>query len=180
MANVLTRNIWNCDSLGILSTGPVFVKAIMHYPTANAEAFELKWWDEDTPAITVRGITYTITTSTDDTVTDDSAAAFTSAFADGNVVRCLKTTGSDAGVYGLIKTVGNNARFVTHLSPYTAEAHKVGDWACYTTYTALKGIQTADADERSMWYPFPGERGFEFPNLALDSLSAGSIQIYLG
>jgi hypothetical protein len=177
MANVLTRNIWNCDSLGILSTKPVLVKAIMFTGTAEAHAFELKWWDEDNPTTTLRLATYTITTSTDDTVT--STGNFASAWADGNVAKCLKTTGSDTGVYGLIKTAGNTNAFVTHLSPFTAEADKVGDWANYPTYRAFLGTQPTDTNEEGKWYPFPGD-GFWFPNLALDSLSAGSIQIYVG
>lgn len=178
MANVLTKNIWNCDALGILSTKPVLVQAIMFTGTAQANAFELKWWDEDSTTLLVRQCTYTITTSTDDTVTA-TASVFPSTWLDGNVVKCLKTTGTDTGVYGLIKTAGNNTAFVTHLSPFTTEASKVGDWVCYPSYTAFKGTQPTDTNEQGLWYPFPGD-GFLFPNLALDSLSAGSIQIYVG
>ena len=177
MANVFTKNIWNCDSLGIVSPSPVLVRAIMFTGTAQANSFELKWWDEDNPTTLIGGITYTITTSTDDTVT--STSNFASAWADGNVAKCLKTTGSDSGVYGLIKTAGNNNAFVTHLSPFTAEADKVGDWANYPTYRAFLGTQPTDTNEQGLWYTFPGE-GFWFPNLALDALSAGSIQIYVG
>jgi len=179
MANVLTKNIWNCDALGILSVKPVLVQAIMFYPTTEAHAFELKWWDEDSTTLQSDLVTYTITTATDDTVTASGGTPFPNTWLDGNVVKCLKTTGSDTGVYGLIKTAGNNTVFVTHLSPFTTEASKVGNWACYPSYTAFKGIQPKDTNEESMWFPFPGN-GFLFPNLALDSLSAGSIQIYVG
>lgn len=178
MANVLTKNIWNCDSLGILSVKPVWVRAIMFTGTAQAHAFELKWWDEDNPTTSVGGITYTVTTDTDDTIT--SNGNFASAWADGNVIKCVKTTGSDTGVYGLIKTAGNNNAVVVHLSPFTTEADKVGDFKNFPSYRAFLGTQPTDDNERGLWYTFPGERGFHFPNLALDSLSAGSIQIYLG
>ena len=177
MANVLTKNIWHCDSLGILSSKPVLLKAMLFYPSTQADAFELKWWNEDSPTTVVGGITYTITTSTDDTVT--STGSFASAWADGNVAKCLKTTGSDKGVYGLIKTAGNNNAIVIHLSPFTTEADKVGDWANYPSYTAFKGIQTKDADERSMFFSF-GD-GFWFDNLALDSMSAScTLTLYVG
>lgn len=178
MANVLTQNIWNCDSLGILSKGPVLVKAIMFTGTAQAHAFELKWWNEGSRTTEAIGVTYTITDSTDDTVTA-TTNAFPNTWLDGNVVKCEKTTGSDTGKYGLIKTAGNNTAFVTHLMPFTTEASKVGDWVQYTTYTAFKGTQPTDTNEQGLWYTFPGD-GFWFPNLALDSLSAGSIQIYVG
>ena len=179
MANVLTQNIWVCDSLGIISPGPVLVKAINFYPNAVADAFTLLWWDEATPATYVRGVTYTITTSTDDTVT--STGNFASTWADGKVAKCLKTTGSDATVYGLIKTAGNNNAFVTHLSPFTAEASKVGDWDCYNTYTAFKMLQPTLANTHESKFVSFGGDGMWFPNLALDSLStSAAVHIYVG
>lgn len=180
MANVLTANIWYCDSLGILSSDRVWVKAIAFQPNAVSDTFTLKWWDEASETTAARGVTYTITTSTDDTVT--STGNFANTWLDGNVVKCLDTTGSDSGKYGLIKTAGNNNAFVTHLSPFTTEADKVGDWVQYTTYNAFIGTQpTATNTHATMWFPFPGERGFEFPNLALDALSTSAeIVIYLG
>lgn len=179
MANVLKKNIFVCDSLGIISPGPIYVRAINFLSAAENDAFTLLWWDEDTPAVKLRGATYTITTSTDDTIT--STGNFASTWADGKIAKCLKTTGTDNGVYGLIKTAGNNDAFVVHLSPFTAEASKVGDWDCYTSYTAFKGQQPKDTNEQSLWYPFDGERGFEFPNLALDALSTScAVHIYVG
>lgn len=179
MANVLTQSIWDCDSLGILSSSPVWVKGIMFTGTAQANAFELKWWDESSTTLRSSVCTYTVTVSTDNTV-KATANVFPNTWLDGNVVKCLTTTGSDTGKYGLIKTAGDNDEFVTHLAPFTTEASKVGDWACYPTYRAFLGTQPTDTNECGLWYTFPGERGFRFPNLALDSLSAGSIQIYLG
>ena len=175
MANVLTQGILHCDSLGIVATGPVWVKAI-NFIAINTQTFTLRWWDEKTPAVSKRGITYTVTTSTDDTVT--STGNFTSAWAAGKVAKCLKTTGSDSGVYGLIKTIGNNDRFITHLSPFTTEANKVGDWDCYTSYVAVIGKQPEDTNEESKWMTFGG-RGFRFPNLALDVLDGGTVTIYV-
>lgn len=178
MANVLTKNILVCDSLGIIKPGPVLVKAINFYPNAVSDAFTLLWWDEDNATTIVKGVTYTITTSTDDTVT--STGNFTNAWADGNVCKCLKTTGSDAGVYGLIKTAGNNNAFVTHLSPYTAEANKVGDWANYPTYTAFKMLQPTVANTHESKFVSFGD-GIWFPNLALDALStSAAVHIYVG
>ena len=180
MANVLTRNIWNLDSLGILSTTPVLVKAICFYPNAQADAFELKWWDEDSTTLNSGVITYTITTSTDDTITASGGTPLPSTWLDGNVIKCLSTTGSDTGVTGLIKTAGTNTVVVTHLSPFTAEASKVGTFACYPSYSAFKGKQPFDTNELSMFFSFGGD-GFWFHNLALDSMSATcTLTLYLG
>lgn len=180
MANVLTRNILNCASLGIIAERPVLVKAIAFQPNAVDDAFTLKWWDEVSPTLTARNITYTNTNSTDDTVTA-TTNAFPSTWVDGNVVRCLRTTGSDTRKYGLIQTAGNNTRFVTWGAPFTVEAAKVGDWDCYPTYTAFVGHAEKAADmEHTMWFPFGGN-GFWFPNLALDALSSSaSVIIYIG
>ena len=180
MANVLTRNIWHCDSLGILSTTPVWVKAIMFYPNDENDAFELKWWDEDSTTLNSGVITYTITTATDDTITASGGTPMPNTWLAGNVIKCLSTTGTDTGVTGLIKTAGTGTVVVTHLSPFTAET-KVGTFACYPSYSAFKGKGPTDTNEISQWFPFCGERGFEFHNLALNSMSATcTLTLYLG
>lgn len=179
MANVLTQNIWYCDSLGILSHKPVLVKAIMYYPNAVDGEFTLKWWSEASLTTQSIGVTYTVSTSTDNTVT--STGNFANTWLDGNVCKCLKSTGVAGGVYGLIKTAGNNNAFVTHLAPYTDESSKVGDWVSYTTYNAFRGKASKAADtETSMWFPFGGD-GFLFPNLALDDIDTSDVVIiYVG
>jgi len=181
MSNVQTANIWTLDTLGIISTKPVWVKGIMYYPNAVDDAFTLKWWDEASTTLRSSVCTYTVTVSTDNTVTA-TTNVFPNTWLDGNVVKCLTTTGSDTGEYGLIQTAGNNTAFVTWGAPFTTEASKVGDWACYPSYTAFRGHAEKTADmEHSMWFPFCGERGFQFPNLALDSLStSGVVILYLG
>lgn len=180
MANVLTRNIFSCDSLGIISHKPITLKGINFYADAVDLAFQLLWWDESSTTLNSAGVTYTITTSTDNTVTASGGTPFPSTWLDGNVVKCLSTTGSDTGKYGLIKTAGNNTVFVTHLNPFTTEATKTGHWACYPTYNAFRGKMTKAADtEFSMWFPFPIP--IELPNLALDSLGASSyVDLYVG
>jgi len=183
MANVLTKNILECSSLGIISNGPIVVKGIMYYPAAIDGEFTLKWWDEvQPPTLYGKAITYTNTLVSADHVVTATTSAFPSTWIDGNVVKCLKTTGSDSGKYGLIKTAGNNTAFTVHLIPFTVEASVVGDWDCYPTYTAFRGHAPkgpTDA-EYSMWFPFGGN-GFEFPNLALDDFDTSDVVIiYVG
>lgn len=182
MANVLTRNILECSSLGIISNGPILVKGIMYYPNAVDGEFTLKWWDEvKPPTLYARKITYTNTlVSADHVVTAASGTPFPSTWAAGNVVKCLKTTGSDATKYGLIKTEGNNTAFTVHLTPFTLDVAAVGDWDCYPTYTAFRGkASEAEDTETSMWFPFG--KGMLFPNLALASFSGTDvIIIYVG
>jgi hypothetical protein len=179
MSNVLTRNIWHCDSLGILSADPVLVKAIAFYPNAQADAFELKWWDEDSTTLDSGVCTYTTDLVSADHHVKATSNVFPSTWLDGNVVKCLETNGSDTGKIGLIKTAGDNDEFTVHLIPFTAEAGKVGVWACYPSYSAFKGKQPNDTNENSMFFSF-GE-GFWFHNLALDSLSAScTLTLYLG
>jgi hypothetical protein len=182
MANVLTANIWTCTELGILTTKPVWVKGIMFYPAAVSNAFVLKWWDEADTTLRSGICTYTIDLVSADHHVKATSNVFPSTWLDGNVVKCLETTGSDEGKYGLIKTAGDNDEFTVHLIPLTAEATKVGDWACYPSYYAFMGLQpTVTNSHQCMWFPFGGERGFRFPNLALDILSSSAyLQIYLG
>jgi len=183
MANVLTRNIWECSEMGILSTGPVFIKAINFYPKAVSDTFILKWWDEtQPPTLHAEKITYTNTLVSADHVVTATTSAFPSTWADGNVVKCLKTTGADSAKYGLIKTAGNNTAFTVHLIPFTVEGGKVGDWDCYPTYTAFKALQpTVTSTFQSFFYSFGGERGMGFPNLCLDTLATDAVvYIYVG
>jgi hypothetical protein len=152
----------------------------MYYPNAVDGEFTLKWWDENDKTLRTSVCTYTVTVSTDNTVTA-TASVFPNTWLDGNVVKCLTTTGSDTGKYGLIKTAGNNTAFVTHLAPFTTEASKVGDWACYPTYSAFRGKASKASDtETSMWFPFGGD-GFWFPNLAFDDCDTSDVVlIYVG
>lgn len=174
MANVLTKNIYSCASLGIISEGPITLRGINFYPDAVDDSFQLKWWDEDSKSLYSGLCTYTITVSTDNTVTA-TTNVFPNTWVDGNVVKCLHTTGTDSNKYGLIQTAGNNTAFVTWGAPFTTEAAKIGAWECYPTYNAFRGKMTKAADtEYSMWFPFPGN-GFTFPNLALDSLSTSAV-----
>lgn len=180
MANVLTKRIFTVDSLGIISPAPIIVKAINFYPNAVDDAFQLKWWDEDDNDLDSGLCTYTVTVSTDNTVTA-TTNVFPNTWVDGAVVKCIHTTGSDASKYGLIQTAGNNTAFVTWGAPFTTEASKKGKWQCYPTYNAFRGHAPKAADtEYSMLFTFGGN-GFEFPNLALDSIStSAAIDIYVG
>jgi len=183
MANTFYKNIYNLDSLGIISPRPIYIIGYTFYPNAEGDAAQFVYWTEDTSevsaAATATGVTYTVTVSTDNTVT--STGNFASTWADGKVAKCTKTTGSDWGKYGLIKTGGNDTAFVTHLMPFTTEASKVGDWVQYTTYNAFRGKASKASDtETSMWFPFPGD-GFRFPNLALDDIDTSDVVIiYVG
>jgi len=165
--------------MGIIASGQTLVKGIMYYPAAVDGEMTLKWWNEGTRTTAGGGLTYTIATSTDQTVT--STGNFANTWLDGNVVKCERTTGVSAPNYGLIKTAGNNDAFIVHLTPFTDEADKVGDWVQYTTYNAFRAKASKAADtETSMWFPFGGD-GFWFPNLALDDIDASDVVIvYVG
>jgi hypothetical protein len=168
--------------MGILAEGPVLVKAIAFHPADVTQVFTLKWWDERTPpTLQVRNCTYTIDLVGSDHHVKATTNVFPTTWLDGNVVRCITTTGSDTRKYGLIKTAGDLDEFTVHLIPFTAEATKVGDWDCYPTYTAFTStLETVADSHRTHWYPFGGE-GFWFPNLALDFLSASAtVVIYVG
>jgi hypothetical protein len=182
MANVLTQNIWTCASLGILSTKPVLVKAIMYYPAAVDGEFTLKWWDEvEPPTLRSNVVTTTITTSTDNTITASGGTPFPNTWLDGNVIKCTKSSNYNHGVYGLVQTAGNDTVLVTWGAPFTNDAAAVGNWDCYPTYTAFRGKASKAADtETSMWFPFGGE-GMWFPNLALDDFDTSDVVIiYVG
>ena len=179
MANSLVGDVWYCDTLGILTSKPIWVRGIMYYPAAVDGECTLRWWAEDT-TIDLLAKTYSVATSGDDTIT--STGNFPDTWLDGNVVKIGETTGSDKNTHGLIKTAGNTNAIVIHGSPFTQESNKVGDFYQFTSYVAFKAKASKAADtETSMWFPFGGERGFMFPNLAFDDCDTSDVVlIYLG
>jgi hypothetical protein len=154
----------------------------MYYPNAVDGEFTLKWWDETKPpTLRSTGVTTTITTSTDNTITASGGTPFPNTWLDGNVIKSTASTNANATKYGLIQTAGNNTVVVTWGSPFANHTAVVGDWDCYPTYTAFRGKASKAADtETSMWFPFGGN-GFMFPNLALDDFDTSDVVIiYVG
>jgi hypothetical protein len=146
----------------------------MLYPTsAPANIFYLNWWDEGN-AIAATDIfvpSATITGTNTFTNVDTNADVLTSAFADGAVLKIKGGTGSVLNhTYHLIDTAGDNDAIVTKAS-LTNEVGKAYKIIAYPGRTALKCIMDKDTNQKSLWIPFDGERGFRFPNLALEDIT---------
>jgi hypothetical protein len=155
----------------VISEDPIIIGKIIFVPHAVTDSFQLDSFEPSRVKYGNYQITYSIATSTDDTIT--STGNFASTWAVGYVVKCIRTTGSDTGVLGIIKTAGDNDKIVITLSPFSAENNKVGDFEAYVNrreiYMEAGPHNTALAP---IVLDFGTEGGKMLRNLALPTLSA--------
>jgi hypothetical protein len=180
MANSLYGNIWTVDTPGIITDEPIWLRGIMLYPTAApADVFYFSSWDEGNAIATtdIWVASATITGTNTFTNDDTDADVLTSAFADGAVLKIISSTGDTANHgYHLINTAGDNDAIVTKES-LTNEAQVGYHIVAYPGRVVLKVIMDYDTNQKSLWIPFDGERGFRFPNLALEDITSTATAI---
>lgn len=180
MANSTSGNVITIDTAGVILSTPIRVGKIVFMPHAAGDVARIDSYNDSVITVEKDTITYTITTSTDDTIT--STGNFASTWAAGYVVKCVRTSGSDAGVLGIIKTAGNNNAIVILLSPFTTEANKVGDFVAYTNrreFYLEGGLHNASL--QPIVYDFTGFAGGGklLPNLIVPTLSSeATLAIY--
>ena len=182
MGNAIYGSVWYADTVGILSTVPVRVKAIQHYPAALSDAFVLAWWDEANPL--TAGLTFNASASSG-TVTDtdvDHNVMTSTVFPAGGVVQVTYSNGAAANkTYHLIGTVGNYDRFiVTPTSTWGNENTINYTVKTYPARYAFDGLQPKAADTFKSDPQFFGDDGISLPNLILASISSTNhLLIYL-
>lgn len=182
MANAFYGNVWTCDTPGIITKRPIWLRGIMFYPNAVDDAVLLNWWDESNPYTTS-----TIVGTVHGTAHIDSVGAFadTTIFADGNVVNIHHYTGAYKTAnetYHLIGTRADNTLTMVEASLSTDSACTMS-LTSYPARTAVKIVQPTDTNQLSIWMPFDGEMGFRFHNLTLETISGsqtfGTVILYL-
>lgn len=180
MANSLYGNVWVVNTPGIITERPIWLRGIMLYPTTDpANIFYFNAWDEGAPItgtdiwVPSATITGTNTFTNDDTAAD----VLTSAYADGAVLKIVRSSGLVANKKcHLIDTAGDNDAIVTKAS-LTNEAQVGYHIVAYPARVVLKCIMPYDNNEQSLWIPFDGEKGFGFHNLALEDITSGATAV---
>lgn len=185
MANSTYGNTWYCDTVGIITKGPVCIKAICFCPNQQADAIQFNWWDEANPIATSKKFVGSVTTTSTTTFTDAATGGvLTSIYADGAVMRLFPPNlgggnGSSANhTYHLITTAGDNNAIVV-ASSLTNEETKSQLIEAYPARVAFKFKQPNDTNEQSLWFNFGGD-GLRLPNLTLETISSScSAIIYI-
>ena len=119
MANSITGKIFVLDTVGIVSTKPVWVKKIVLYPNAAADAAVLNYWNPEAliaaGCSTTLGTAYTGTITSTTTLTASGGTLLPSTITSGSVFELTESTGTTANLNRpvLVTTAGNNTVVVS-------------------------------------------------------------------
>jgi len=173
MSNILTNpGVLILDTIGIIKTGPVYIKAWEFIPSAAGDAFTLSAYDLSAPLLSNKAASATITLGTTFT-NNDGGTALPSTFAAGDLFEIYESSGLAANKgFQLITTGGNNTVVVCSQAGWTNEALKAYSFRKYSQYLALGSksqVTTLKGEGRSY-----GDPGLRFESLALTALSANA------
>lgn len=173
MSNSTYGGVIFCDTVGILSKIPLWIRAIQFYPNAVSDVLDLNFWDEGN-AYTTMFMTATASTGT---VTDaDAASNLLTAgnFPDGAVVKVWEGSGAAANhTYHLIGTAGNNDRIIiTPTSTWADEATKTYKITSYPQRPFFNALQPGAATTHQSKFHYFG--GVYVPNLICETLSTSA------
>lgn len=177
MANtLLTQNVWYLDTEGVVTSNPVIVRKVILLPNAAGDSATFTQWGSQSSLPTVRSTMLGKTVTTTSTTTITSTGNFEAAEALANdIIEITKTsTGNNLGSWqigtrssddAIIVDVGNGA--------LTNEASKVYDWKVWKPAPAFK-LVSPGTEKVAIQIDF-GDKGFRFPNLAMNALSTSAV-----
>ncbi len=108
-----------------------------------------------------------------------SAGNLPSSIADGYIFEITSSTGTSDN-YGkkLVETVGSGDAVVIHEDSWTNETSSfIYAWQTFATVPSI--VLKAGASDASPTHLSFGDKGRWFPNLALETISAGTVYVYL-
>ena len=178
MSNDLTGtpHLWILDEPGILSEKPIIISKIIYIPSAADNDVLFKEWDENTTvaAGSLSGKTGTI----GGVGTFTSTGNLPGTIADGHIFEIISSTGTSDN-YGkkLVETAGDNNDVVIWEDDWTTEGPFVYSWRTFATVSSIV-LKAGASDASPIHFPF-GDKGRWFPNLVLETISAGTVYVYL-
>ena len=184
MANVLGGKVWELDGDGFITAKPVWVRKAVLYPATADDLVIFKYWGAEAANSTARAtmLSKTCTVTSTTTITSTGNFEATEALA-GDIINIYESDSLNTG-YWLINARSNDNAIVvdTGLAAWgqsggvlTNEASKTYSLKTWIPDVAFK-LSCYDANEPTE-IDF-GPRGFRFPNLAMDTLTA-SAKVYL-
>jgi len=180
MSNDLTGtpHLWILDEPGILAERPIIISKIIYIPDAAGNDVLFKEWDENTTvaAGSLSGKVGNISS----TSTFTSAGNIPSTIEDGFIFEITSSTGtSDNHVKKLVETAGSGDAVVIHEDDWTNEAtSETYSWKTFATVKSIV-LKAGASDASPIHLPFEGN-GRIFQNLTLETISAGTVYVYLG
>ena len=184
MANVLGGLVWELDGDAFLTSKPVWVRKAVLYPAAADNLAIFRYWGPQSSNTTARASMLKKSCAVTDTTTITSSGNFEADEAvAGDIINIHYSDSKNTG-YWQIGTVNSDDAIVvdTGLAAWgesggvlANETGKTYSWDIWQPEIAFK-LSCYDANK-----PYEidfGEKGFKFPNLAMDTLTA-SAKVYL-
>lgn len=180
MSNDLTStpHLWVLTEPGILTEEMVVISKILFIPVAAGNDLIFKQWNESsTVALGTRSNT-SATISGVGTITATTTTHLPSAIADGHIFE-IYVSGGTSDNYGkkLVETAGDNDDVVIHEDDWTTEGPFNYCWRTFATTSAIT-MKAGAGDASPIQVDF-GPNGRIFPNLTLETISAGTAYVYL-
>ena len=184
MANSTSGRTWSLDTVGVLANDPVVIQKIIYIPSAAGNTLTFTQYDltNTVAAGCAGGKTGTINPNT----TLTSTGNLPSSIAVGYVFDIVASSGSANNVSldipggtkrrYRVATAGSGDAVVVE-AKWTTESTKVYSWKTYPTETAI-ALKAGASDASPITVDF-GPKGRWFPNLILDTISAGTANIYI-
>jgi len=172
MGNDITRNPIYIDTVGVVTTGPIWIKKIVLVPTATTSAATLKYWEEDEGSVRVHQKSKTASGADSNTLNSTGNFEAAEAVATDAIKIYESETGNNLGTWE-ITVVNSNDGIDVAPSTLTTETNKIYSWKVYASYP-VASMATATFPPQQMDFDVP----IKVPNLMVTVLTTGTLYIY--
>ena len=184
MANVCTGLIWELDGEGFLISKPIWLKKVVFLPNNTGDQFRLTYWGPESANPSVRTTMLRKTVTVTNTYTVTSTGNFEAAEAVvGDIMEITYTSTIYNEGFWQVGTRSNDNAIIVDINlagfgraggALNNDTGATYDWKMWAPTTALKVTDDGTQSKAPVQFDFYG-RGQRFPNLALNTLSGGSI-----
>jgi hypothetical protein len=174
MANVISTNPIYVDTLGVITTAPLWIKKIVLVPNAHSDAATLKYWVEHDGVARVdkQGVTVAVSGTNTITATGEFVAAAAVAT---DAIRIYKADlAANVGTWEIATVASDDA--ITVAPAITNDVSGVYSWKTFPSYP-LATMKSQATSALNYELNFSG-KGLYAPNLMVTALST-SVLLYI-
>lgn len=173
MTNAITKRTYVLDTTGVISKTPICLRMAIFFPNNKGDQVTFVSWDESaTPDTTM--VSKTVTASATDPSFTSTGNFETAEVSVGDIIKIYESDSGENLDSWLVAVRDSDDKITVDSFPtVTADAGAVYSWKIWTPYTSFKFL-AQNIEEVTEVYDF-GDKGYWFLNLAMDTLSSGSI-----
>lgn len=187
MSNVTIGNTWVLDTVGVIKNDPVLIQRVVFRPTAASQVCKFTWYDLTNSVSGGCRDNTSATVSTGETLTG-AAGTLPNTILAGSVFELIhESTGASVNLSKAgagqekkryrVATAGSGTAVVVESNVWTNEGPFYYSWRNYPVYQAIY-LPAGVSDASAVSIDF-GDEGRWFPNLVLDTLTAGAADVYI-